>query len=227
MAKSSMSPSKKSKVGRAIGRLHRKEGLRSEAVLEVALSMFSSISYADVTVQEIARRVGVTHSLIYYYFESKEKLFHAALLHALDGVMTQYNLVTLQHEDPIDLLNDWFEVNVEMAEPLGSLVRIMFEFSGTNGRRTPPFVARLIKRFYEFERDTITNCIRRGVETGVLTCDDPERLAVFVSRCIDGIFYGSIVRQNTDIAAEIRDLKAYLWRLLDYRPEKRAPLGAS
>jgi hypothetical protein len=39
-----------------------------------------------------------------------------------------------------------------------------------------------------------------------------------VSRGIDGIFYGSIVRQNTDIAAEIRDLKANLWRLLEYDP---------
>lgn len=216
-----LSKNSRSKVGRAIGRLHRKEGLRSEAVLEVALSMFSSESYADVTIQEIARRVGVTHSLIYYYFESKEDLFHAAVLHALDGVMAQYDLITSQHEDPIDLLNDWFEVNVKMAEPLRSLVRIMFEFSDTNGRRTPPFVERLIKRFYEFERNTIANCIRKGVEGGVLICDEPERLATFVSRCIDGIFYGSIVRQNTDIAAEIRDLKANLWRLLNYDPGQR------
>jgi AcrR family transcriptional regulator len=208
----------RSTVARAVGRLHRKEGLRSEAVLEIALAMFSSESYADVTIQEIARRVGVAHSLIYYYFESKEKLFHAAVLHALDGVMTQYDLLTSQHEDPIDLLNDWFEINVKMAGPLRSLVRIMFEFSGTNGRRTPPFVERLIRRFYEFERRTITNCIRKGVQNGMLTCEAPERLAVFVSRGIDGIFYGSIVRQNTDIAAEIRDLKANLWRLLEYDP---------
>jgi AcrR family transcriptional regulator len=209
--------SARSPVAQAKGRLQRKEGMRAEEVLETALAMFSSESYADVTVQEIARRVGITHSLIYYYFESKEKLFQAAVLHVLDQVMAQYDRVTSQHDDPVDLLIDWFETNVKMADPLRSVVRIMFEYSEAGGRRASPSVERVIRQFYGFERKTIADSIRRGVELGRFRCADPDRLAVFVSRCIDGIFYGHIVRKDVDIAAEMAQLRTTLWRLLDYK----------
>jgi len=206
----------RARVAEAKGRLHRKEGMRAEEVLETALALFSSESYADVTVQDIAKRVGVTHSLIYYYFESKEKLFHAAILHVLDRVMAEYDKVTAQHQDPVDLLDDWFETNVKLADPLRSVVRIMFEYSEANSRPSPS-VERVVKQFYNFERRTIADCIRRGVEAGRFRCDDPERLAIFVSRCIDGIFYGYIVRKDVDIAAEMAALRATLWRLLVYQ----------
>lgn len=206
----------RSSVARVRGRLQRKEGMRAEEVLETALALFSQESYADVTVQEIARRVGITHSLIYYYFESKEKLFQAAVLHVLDRVMEQYARVTAQHDDPVDLLNDWFETNVKLAEPLRSVVRIMFEYSEAGGRRASPSVERVIRQFYDFERRTIADGIRRGVASGRFRCEDPDRLAVFVSRCIDGIFYGHIVRKDVDIPAEMSQLRATLWRLLEY-----------
>lgn len=208
----------RARVAEAKGQLHRKEGIRAEEVLETALALFSSESYADVTVQDIARRVGVTHSLVYYYFESKEKLFHAAILHVLDQVMARYDEVTSQHDDPVDLLNDWFETNVKLADPLRSVVRIMFEYSEAGGRRASPSVERVIQQFYGFERQTIADCIRRGVELGRFACDDPERLAVFVSRCIDGIFYGHMVRKDVDIETEMLQLRAILWRLLGYEP---------
>ena len=150
----------RSPVARARGKLQRKEGIRAEEVLETALALFSQESYADVTVQDIAKRVGVTHSLIYYYFESKEKLFQAAILHVLDRVMEQYSRVTAQHDDPVDLLDDWFETNVKLAGPLRSVVRIMFEYSEAGGRRASPSVERVIRQFYDFERQTITDGIK-------------------------------------------------------------------
>ncbi|MEX0810371.1 MAG: TetR/AcrR family transcriptional regulator [Dongiaceae bacterium] len=201
-----------------MGKLRRNDGIRSEELLETALALFSSVSFADVTVQDIARRVGITHSLIYYYYESKEKLFHAAVLHAIDRVMEQYNKVTAEHRDPIDLLNDWFEINIAMSGPLRSVVRIMIEYSDRDPKRASPSVQRVIRQFYDFERRTIADSIRRGVAAGRFTCADPERLAIFVSRGIDGVFYGHLVRKDADIATEMKELRAILWRLLDYKP---------
>ena len=206
----------KSPAAEAASRLRRNDGIRSDELLETALALFSSVSFADVTVQDIAKRVGITHSLIYYYFESKEKLFHAAVLHAIDRVMEQYNKVTAQHRDPVDLLNDWFETNIEMAGPLRSVVRIMIEYSDRDPKCASPSVQRVIRQFYDFERRTIADSIRRGVAAGRFTCDDPERLAIFVSRGIDGVFYGHLVRKDADIATEMKELRAILWRLLEY-----------
>jgi AcrR family transcriptional regulator len=77
--KEHMTPTVRSRtnnVRRAKARLRRNEGVRSDELLEVALLLFSEEGYREVTMQKIADRLGIRHSLIYYYFESKEKLFY-------------------------------------------------------------------------------------------------------------------------------------------------------
>ena len=47
--------------------------------MTAALDLFAEKDYAAVTTTEIARIVGVRHSLIYYYFDSKDDLFHKTI----------------------------------------------------------------------------------------------------------------------------------------------------
>ncbi len=49
-----------------------------ESILEAARKSFSSKSYADVSMEDIATLAKVKKSLIYYYFPSKEELFREA-----------------------------------------------------------------------------------------------------------------------------------------------------
>jgi AcrR family transcriptional regulator len=102
-------------VRKAKARLRRTEGIRSDALLKTALSLFAEEGYRDVTIQKIAKRLRIRHSLIYYYFDSKEKLFHSALLHALEKLMAAYGEVRKRHQHPVDLINDWFRVNVDLG----------------------------------------------------------------------------------------------------------------
>ncbi|BBJ28863.1 TetR/AcrR family transcriptional regulator [Athalassotoga saccharophila] len=54
----------------------RQNGVR-ESILEAAKVAFSSKSYADVSMEDIAKLANVKKPLIYYYFPSKEELFKA------------------------------------------------------------------------------------------------------------------------------------------------------
>ena len=92
-------------VRRAKARLRRNEGIRSDELLEIALLLFSEEGYREVTMKKIADRLGIRHSLIYYYFESKDKLFHSALLHALERLIAAYDEVKARHEDPVEIIN--------------------------------------------------------------------------------------------------------------------------
>ena len=80
-------------VQQAKARLQKHDGVRAEVVLEAALELFSREEYNEVTVHRIAEAIGITHSLIYYYYKSKENLFHSALLHALDNAMEEYGAI--------------------------------------------------------------------------------------------------------------------------------------
>lgn len=209
---------------RAKARLRRNDGPRSDELLETALQLFSEEGYREVTMQRIADRLQVRHSLIYYYFESKERLFHSALLHALEKLMAAYDDVKARHENPVDLINDWFRLNVEQERFLKGLINIMIDHASNKRSRTPRFVDDVVRDFYTLEQRTLADSIRKGVDAGLFACPSPEAMAAFISRNIDGIYYGAIVRRDTSIPNPMKQLKRVVWQLLDYDAQ-RQPRG--
>ncbi len=195
-----------------------KRNATAEALLEVALELFSTRGYADVTIQEIAQRTNTTYSLTYYYFKNKEELFHAAVAYSIDQAIENYKQLEGRHSSPVELIDDWFDSNITYAESLKRAVKIMFEFS--EKRDGSPSVASYVEYFYEFERSLLADCLRRGVEQGMFECASPESTAAFISTHIDGIFHGALVRPGLNIEAAMSELKTVLWQLLKFEPPK-------
>lgn len=61
-------------------RTHDKE----ETILEAAARVFSGRPFHEVLIEEIATAAGVGKGTIYRYFETKEDLYFAAILHSFD-----------------------------------------------------------------------------------------------------------------------------------------------
>lgn len=193
----------------------KKRNAKADALLEVALELFSTKGYAEVTVQEIAQHAKTTYSLTYYYYKNKEDLFHAAVSYAIDQAIENYRKVSGNQASPIGMIDEWLENNIRYSVPLKRVVKIMLEFS--DKRDGSPSVAENIRYFYEVERKLLADGIRLGVEQGTLRCSSPDDIAAFVSTHIDGIFYGALVRPEMNIEAAMGALRSVLWKLLDYR----------
>ncbi len=183
-------------------------------MLEVALDLFSEKDYSTVTISEIAKQSGVTHALVYYYFHNKEQLFHSAIQNSISQTIHNYNVIKERHNNPVDLLNDWLDNNIQLSGSLRKLVKIMFDYS--EGRGRSPSVEQDIINFYDQEKKIIADCVRDGIREGLFEKTDPKNLARFVSTHIDGIFYGSIVRPDVKITQSMNDLKKTLWAQLGY-----------
>ena len=200
---------------------------RTAQIMEVALDLFSARDYAAVTVTQIADIIGVRHSLIYYYFDSKEDLFHKTVESHIEQTMADYAALVKESEHPVELIENWFDINVRLATPLRKLVKIMFAYSGP--RTHPRSLADAIGEFYRTERRIIATGISKGVELGVFRPVDAGRTASFVSTHIDGVFFSSLMREDVDLASAMAELKTNLWTILGYdadtgkrvaRPEK-------
>jgi len=203
------------KAGSARHKPKKRGADRAAEIMTAALDLFAEKDYAAVTTTEIARIVGVRHSLIYYYFDSKDDLFHKTIHNFIEETRRNYDKMRDLHDDPVDRIDYWFANNIELSRPLRKLIKIMFDYSGPKGR--PLAVDKAIREFYDTERNIIASGIEEGVAQGIFGPVDPARMAAFVSTHIDGIFFSSLMRPDVDLAADMAALKAVLWQILGYK----------
>ena len=193
----------------------RESSNRANELMAAALDLFAERNFASVTIKDIARATGVNTALIYYYFDSKEDLFHKTIQNFISATQRNYDNMRELHDDPVDRIEYWLANNIELSRQLRKLIKILFDYSGPKGR--PLAVDKAIRKFYDVERDIIASGIREGVAQGTFTAVDPVKVAAFVSTHIDGIFFSSLMRPDTDLAADMAELKAVLWQILVYR----------
>lgn len=57
---------------------------KEQKIFEAALSLFSHFGYRKTTVEDVAARVGMTKSNIYFYVKNKRELYEKTVSHALE-----------------------------------------------------------------------------------------------------------------------------------------------
>jgi AcrR family transcriptional regulator len=72
-------------AGSPFDRNRLREDKRSE-IIRVAGEVFCSTGYAQTSVEDIAKRIGISKAIIYYYFENKLDLFRACHLVATESL---------------------------------------------------------------------------------------------------------------------------------------------
>ncbi|MGH7808031.1 MAG: TetR/AcrR family transcriptional regulator [Thermodesulfobacteriota bacterium] len=112
---------------------------RKEEIIKITAQLFSEKSYHDVTMEEIAEKVGVAKGTIYLYFESKEKLYLEIL------------------EDRYEAIESLLEKEIAKSDPapqkLRKILRIIFKFYRQNLdvlRILSRDETHLIREHYEF-----------------------------------------------------------------------------
>lgn len=188
---------------------------QSEKLMMVGLDLFSKRDLSAVSIKNIAKAAHVNSALIYYYFRNKEDLFRASIEYAILQALDNYARLKDKHSNPVDLINDWFENNIEMARSFRKLVKIMLDYSNSLTRLAS--VDSLIKHFYKEEMSILSNSIRHGVAMGLFERVDPERAAQFASVHLDGIMVAFMIRSDFDLHAAIVDLRDLFWLHLGYR----------
>lgn len=204
------------RVKKAKQRLCLNNSPRADELLEGALACFAEEKFDDVTVPLIAKRLNVAHSLVYYYFKNKDVFFQSSVLHALDQMVSRYGDIMRFNGSGPELLGAYLDLSVDMAGTLRSLTRIMFSNACGAKSAGSAFVDGFIEEYYQFEEGTLAACIRAGVSDGFFTCEDPDAMAAFISRHIDGIFVSSFMPHGEPIADAMQYLKKMTCGLLKY-----------
>jgi TetR/AcrR family transcriptional regulator len=79
-----------------------------EQILKVAEELFAQKGFAGVRTQQIAERAGVNKALIYYYFESKEKLLREVLQKILFELISLSNEILARKLSAAEILEQFY-----------------------------------------------------------------------------------------------------------------------
>lgn len=84
-----------------------KKDINKEIILKTAREIFSKYGYKKTTLDDIANAVRKGKSSLYYYFKSKEDLFHAVIMKEVEILSHELEIVINRNTDPVDKLRDY------------------------------------------------------------------------------------------------------------------------
>lgn len=151
------------------GRTRRgRPGYDLESLLRVAVRLFNERGYDGTSMDDLARRLGITKSAIYHHVASKEELLGMAVDRALDGLFAVLAEAGERDGRAIDALEHLVRGSVEVLVEQLSFVTLLLRVRGnTEVERSA------LARRREFDR-AVTELVQRAESEGDVRPDvDP------------------------------------------------------
>jgi AcrR family transcriptional regulator len=134
-----------------------------DRILSIASHLFSTRGYEHTPLSHVAREAQVSKALILWHFDSKEKLFQAALGRTLEPYFINVDdLSGLDEGEQIGRLIDAF---YEFVRDNVYSVRFLFSLM-IRGEGKPDEVVMRLAELYEVFRSLLTDIIERGRRSG-------------------------------------------------------------
>jgi len=155
---------------------HEKNARRNE-ILEAGLQLFAEKDFHEVTVDEIAERVGLSKGTLYLYFKNKDDLFFSIIQEKTDMLYQRLN-ATIEGDKPFtECLKNFvytFLTFFEEHKPYFKIVHSERSRADTNGHYR---LHQIGMKFFQMFIDIIDDLIKigqrqkivRGIESSVLT----------------------------------------------------------
>jgi AcrR family transcriptional regulator len=168
--------------------------------LKAALYLFSKKGFYNTKMEEIADKALISKGLLYFYFDSKEKI--------LEEIMNSI------YKDFIPKLESILKLNLSSLERLKKFIKFEFEFYKKNKR----FVKLIYEIFHEEiyflrrkfpffkeihlkEKEILEKIIEEGIKEGIFKKIDPEFGCFLLSSIFHYVFLkGTILKDYKEIA---------------------------
>jgi AcrR family transcriptional regulator len=159
------------RMPRINGDYHRQDA--KNKIITAALSIAAESGWDAVTLEAIARKVGVTKPALYSYFKNREMLLHELIFEVFQNVETAIAATLEKEEDLTQMIHSLAEVFFEQQKPYTS---IFYQLPA----RIPndsPFKEKFIQ-INDKNRDLIRDfLIRMKAEKKIPQETDPEAIA--------------------------------------------------
>jgi len=160
-----------------VERFNRKEQekhTRKKDILEAALVLFSEKSYHEVTVDEIAKRVGLSKGTLYLYFDTKENLFFSIIQEKTEALFSRLQSAIQDNAPYLHRLENFIKAYFAFFEEYQAYFKIIhsekrrMEVPNRNRMRN-----HITKSYYDYDH-LLLNFMKEGQDRGLFRDMKPE-----------------------------------------------------
>jgi len=186
----------------------RRAEARREEILQAAAQVVARNGFPRTRVADVAAELDISPALVFYHFETKERLLSQAFSHAAERDLERLGQVVAAPGGSLDRLASVLRLYAPVGDAVGWTLDID---AWAEGLRTPEIrqaTTELDRRW----RGALEQVIRDGVVTGELRCDDPAGSAQRIAAMLDGLAVATQVRHSLSrdqAAAWARDYAAH------------------
>ena len=155
-------------------------------LLESAIALFAKKGYASTSVREIVEKAGVTKPALYYYFESKEGMFHAILNWASEQLDIMLAEVLESQGTALDRFVYFYRHLSKGIVRNRDLFKMMHTLTFGLTQGVPSY------DFDPYQRsliDTLKVIYQEGLAKDEVKEADPEEVALFILGLVDFCFH--------------------------------------
>lgn len=160
-----------------------------DSLLDAALVVFSNKGYATTTLDDIARKAGVTRGAIYWHFGGKAELYNALVGERYGRVNAALASILTAGEPPLATLRKLIERSLEYLEEdddyRAVLEMTMFKTEVSDELAAGMQQKRVATKAY---LDMLVKLVRAAMDAGELRHDlDPQVTALAIAGYINGL----------------------------------------
>ena len=201
----SSSAGRAARSGRGVRRAmsdQEKEQRRGE-ILAAAKKVFARKGFHGTTIAEIAKTAQLSYGSIYWYFDSKDALFHELMETEGQALRRHVHeaLATPADGDPAAPFRAAVRATFEFFESDRALVKLLFRDSYALGDRFEKHLFGIFEGFISDVEAIVTDAEKRGVVVGY----PPRLVAVSVGALVGQIAHRRVVTDDGMPAAVVAD----------------------
>ncbi|HEY9525417.1 MAG TPA: TetR/AcrR family transcriptional regulator [Thermopolyspora sp.] len=149
----------------------------------MACEVIASQGFGHTRTADIARAAGVAQALLFYHFETKDKLFAQAFQYAVRHHLDRLTELEKSDDPPLKRLRDLLGLYIPTVRSPGWALLID---AWAEAMRSPALEDASRTLALRWKR-VLTTIIEDGVAAGTFTCPDPHSAAWRILSLIDGL----------------------------------------
>jgi AcrR family transcriptional regulator len=181
--------------------VRRQADARREEILRAAVDELARRGIAETRVADVAATLDVSPALVFYHFDTKERLLAEAFAYAAREQLRALERALKRGTGAADTL---LRI-VRIYAPLASAPTWRLWIDAWAASLRMPDMRRVSQRLDVHWKDAVATAIASGVQGGEFRCDDPDAAAWRITAMMDGLAIQNVVHRGLVTRRQMRE----------------------